>query len=398
VAATPPSTPGPGSGAGAPARPLRAATPPTPAGSRKLGGYLEREEWLLQAEARGDIAFAPLRNDGAPESLRRLLALKNIFSRQLPNMPKDYIVRLVFCRHHRSFVLLKGPAREVIGGITYRPFFSQRFGEITFCAVSANEQVRGYGTRMMNHLKEHCLREEGLSHFLTYADNNAVGYFAKQGFSKDISMEKGRWGAYIKDYDGGTLMECAMDEALPHTRLPAMVRAQQDFVDRQVRKLSNSHVVHDGLAFGDPARPVPIREVPGVLEAGWKEEDSLPRYRLVTAAGVVAPTAAPLKAFMQRVYQGVVDNVDSWPFKEPVDSKEVPDYYDIVKDPVDLSLIAQRLASGTYYAQLEIFAADFKRMFDNCCLYNAPDTIYAKCARRLESFFEHMIMSGVSFT
>ena len=101
---------------------------------------------------------------------------------------------------------------------------------------------------------------------------------------------------------------------------------------------------------------------------------------------------------MQRVYQGVVDNVDSWPFKEPVDSKEVPDYYDIVKDPVDLSLIAQRLASGTYYAQLEIFAADFKRMFDNCCLYNAPDTIYAKCARRLESFFEHMIMSGVSFT
>ena len=64
-----------------------------------------------------------------------------------------------------------------------------------------------------------------------------------------------------------------------------MVRLQQDFVDRQVRKLSNSHVVHDGLTFGDPVRPVPIREVPGVLRAGWKEEDSLPRYRLVTAAG-----------------------------------------------------------------------------------------------------------------
>ena len=85
-------------------------------------------------------------------------------------------------------------------------------------------------------------------------------------------------------------------------------------------------------------------------------------------------------------------------FATRVSKSVIPDYYDIVKDPVDLSLIAQRLASGTYYAQLEIFAADFKRMFDNCCLYNAPDTIYAKCARRLESFFEHMIMSGVSFT
>ena len=53
-----------------------------------------------------------------------------------------------------------------------------------------------------------------------------------------------------------------------------LVQVAEDFVDRQVRKLSNSHVVHDGLAFGDPARPVPIREVPGVLEAGWKSISS----------------------------------------------------------------------------------------------------------------------------
>ena len=38
-------------------------------------------------------------------------------------------------------------------GVTYRPFHSQRFGEIAFCAVSANEQVKGFGTRLMNHTK-----------------------------------------------------------------------------------------------------------------------------------------------------------------------------------------------------------------------------------------------------
>jgi Bromodomain len=28
------------------------------------------------------------------------------------------------------------------------------------------------------------------------------------------------------------------------------------------------------------------------------------------------------------------DHPDAWPFKEPVDAREVPDYYDIIKDPM----------------------------------------------------------------
>ena len=57
---------------------------------------------------------------------------------------------------------------------------SQKFGEIAFCAITADEQVKGYGTRLMNHLKQHARDIDGLTHFLTYADNNAVGYFIKQ--------------------------------------------------------------------------------------------------------------------------------------------------------------------------------------------------------------------------
>lgn len=57
---------------------------------------------------------------------------------------------------------------------------SQRFGEIAFCAITSDEQVKGYGTRLMNHLKQHARDVDGLTHFLTYADNNAVGYFVKQ--------------------------------------------------------------------------------------------------------------------------------------------------------------------------------------------------------------------------
>ena len=39
----------------------------------------------------------------------------------------------------------------------------------------------------MNELKE-VAKQEGLTHFLTYADNFAIGYFKKQGFTKEVTM------------------------------------------------------------------------------------------------------------------------------------------------------------------------------------------------------------------
>jgi len=39
------------------------------------------------------ITFETFTNNGDDESLEALIILKNIFSRQLPKMPKDYIVR-----------------------------------------------------------------------------------------------------------------------------------------------------------------------------------------------------------------------------------------------------------------------------------------------------------------
>ena len=54
----------------------------------------------------------------------RIIALKNIFSKQLPNMPRAYIARLLMDRSHRSVVVVR-KGTHVVGGITYRPFHSQ---------------------------------------------------------------------------------------------------------------------------------------------------------------------------------------------------------------------------------------------------------------------------------
>jgi len=38
-------------------------------------------------------------------------------------------------------------------GITFRPFKGRQFAEIVFCAISSEQQVKGYGAHLMSHLK-----------------------------------------------------------------------------------------------------------------------------------------------------------------------------------------------------------------------------------------------------
>ena len=63
--------------------------------------------------------------------------------------------------------------------------------------IPAESQVQGYGTRIMNQIKEECKRT-GIEGMLTYADNHAVGDFRKQGFKKNVIMKRERWQGKCK--------------------------------------------------------------------------------------------------------------------------------------------------------------------------------------------------------
>jgi len=374
-----------------------------PGGARDtLGQYAQREIHLRKQEDDGELVYKVIKNDGKEQHSEWLVHLKNIFSKQLPNMPKEYIVRLVFDPRHHSMICLKNDA--VIGGITYRPFWRQNVGEIAFCAVSANEQVKGYGTRLMNHLKEYVCDKESMTHLITFADNNAVGYFQKQGFTKDVMMEREKWVGYIKEYDGGTIMECSLSAQVSYTEFPIMIRQQRKCVDEVVKTMSNAHVVYPGLKqFEQPPgpggvyKPIPVDRIKGVKEAGWTPPGP-PKYRLVhPGCGDGAPTPENLNRFMRALVNLVQNHIDVWPFLEPVNAEEVPDYYDVVKDPICMETIKDRVENGEYYVTLEMFAADFRVMFNNCRLYNAPDTMFYKCATRLEAFFESKVAAGITW-
>ena len=75
-----------------------------------------------------------------------------------------------------------------------------------------------------------------------------------------------QWVGYIKDYDGGTLMECVIVQRLPYTCLPEMLQAQKQALDSRIRHYSKSHVVYPGLsAFQEGCTQVDIASIPGWL-------------------------------------------------------------------------------------------------------------------------------------
>ena len=75
----------------------------------------------------------------------------------------------------------------------------------------------------------------------------------------------------------------------------------------------------------------------------------------------------------------------SWPFQEPVSKVDVPDYYEIITDPIDLKSI-QRKLSANQYTDKDNFIKDVKKIFTNAKTYNQPETIYYKSAKELEEY------------
>ena len=89
---------------------------------------------------------------------------------------------------------------------------------------------------------------------------------------------------------------------------------------------------------------------------------------------------------LRKLLKQLQGHKSSWPFREPVKEKEVPDYYQIIKDPMDLRLIETKIQERRYQRLLD-FIGDVTKIFDNCRYYNAKESNIARCATSLESFF-----------
>ncbi|KAI6121433.1 hypothetical protein F5141DRAFT_1211118 [Pisolithus sp. B1] len=322
---------------------------------------------------KGIIQITAVENDGSPRSLIILTGLKTLFRTQLPMMPREYIARLVYDRNSKALAIIKR-GYKVVGGICYRPFPHRGFAEIVFFATASVDQVKGYGGMLMDHFKAHVRNTyPNVMHFLTYADNFAVIFFKKQGFSKDITLDRSVWAGYIKDYEGGTIMQCTMLRKVNYLDKANIIAKQRDAVVAKILRKSKSHVTYDGLPQFQEGAPegvtVDPKDVPGLREG----------ERMDTRHGfiLVLNTKKRRAEF-------------HWAFLNPVNGEEVVDYYDVIKRPMDLSTMEHKLNTNQY-SNMKTFIDDTQLIFDNCRLYNPEGSVYVKHAAKLERFMKEQV-------
>ncbi|XP_017601451.1 PREDICTED: bromodomain-containing protein 1 isoform X4 [Corvus brachyrhynchos] len=90
----------------------------------------------------------------------------------------------------------------------------------------------------------------------------------------------------------------------------------------------------------------------------------------------------PFTVLLRSVLDQLQEKDSARIFAQPVNLKEVPDYLDHIKHPMDFSTMRKRLeAQG--YKNLAEFEEDFNLIIDNCMKYNAKDTIFYRAAVRL---------------
>ena len=299
--------------------------------------------------------FAIVHNDRKVENMIQLLHLRNLFSKALVKMPRDYLVRMIFDRRHFTYAMFREDG-SIVGGLCFRPFAHRGFAEVVFLAIAQGEQVKGRGTRLMNHFKEYCKHELGIHYLLTYADNFAIGYFKKQGFTADITLPISQWKGYIKDYDGGTMMGCRLYQHIDYRDISGSVREVIKEVCKNLHKgAGEGVVVYPALTSGFPKN---INEIPGLEHVSSKDDG------WSSKTGTLSGQASSILAAVMR-------EPFSFHFREPVSDSLVPGYSTVIKNPMDLSTMKLK-NDARLYTRREQLRADVKLMIDNCIQFNGP--------------------------
>jgi histone acetyltransferase len=245
----------------------------------------------------------------------------------------------------------------------------------------------------MNHLKE-AVKMDGIVNFLTYADNYAIGYFKKQGFSKQVTMSRRRWGGFIKDYDGGTLMECTIHPALDYLNSKRVISTQRALLLRRLYDVASGNAKVPKLTTRARLTRPGVEEqatasaaaAGGVASSGAASATASQRSRAREADRAQDRLRTALRSALNDISQ----HDAAWPFHEPVDPGDAPDYYEKIAHPMDLKTMERSIRKGKYDS-VERFSVDLKLVVNNCRQYNATDTEFYAAANVLDAFMDERL-------
>lgn len=305
------------------------------------------------------LEFKIIRNDHTKMSLIYLIAARNLVGECLTNMPGTYITHLIYNELHTTISAYIKNTSRLASCVTFRNFYQRGFSELVFCVVQSENQITGVGANIIAHFKEY-LQVVNIRHIVVYADNSAIGFFEKQGFSKKIGIPKEVYDDYIGHYDGATLMYARVDPYYNYVSHPDFTESIQKII----------------AATLEPPRIVRFKIFPVPEILGMRIEPK---------------ASTSVKEVIQMIFEKTVSHSSSNLFKKLVPKEDYPDYYKAVKHPMCFEIIERKLKSGKYQ-KIEDLISDLSLIIENVFSYEDIEVKYKKNALILQSHIQEILM------
>ena len=97
--------------------------------------------------------------------------------------------------------------KKVVAFVSLNMQLTCGFTEIVF--LCCKEKSRGWGSRLVHHARTLAC-QQGLDYILLHASLDAIGFFDKVGFTKDISMHDALYSTRVNHFHNSTLMGLRM--------------------------------------------------------------------------------------------------------------------------------------------------------------------------------------------
>jgi transcription initiation factor TFIID subunit 1 len=86
---------------------------------------------------------------------------------------------------------------------------------------------------------------------------------------------------------------------------------------------------------------------------------------------------------LEKIFNEQIMSIEnSYAFHKPVNKTKYKDYYDLIKRPIDLETIKNKIITKKYKTR-EQFIDDFNLLYSNCETYNGPNHSYTKTAEKI---------------
>lgn len=113
-----------------------------------------------------------------------------------------------------------------------------------------------------------------------------------------------------------------------------------------------------------------------------RKREKLKLLLIKTTEECILADINPLGSAMYKILDQLVAKDTMEIFLEPVDVNEVPDYAAVIKNPIDLGTMREKLKAGQYES-IDSLESDFNLMISNCLLYNDKETIFYKVGLKM---------------